>query len=194
MQLSPEREAELLAKNMPKVYRAVDCYMSKCRRKSNVLAYEDLVQQVAEAYIRYIRRCETEEALNKFPWYDATHAMCDAVLTSLPFSVPKTTKNFTEVLHSLPKTVSLDLMVTQGLDIDGMSKTWVQDKETEIDFDIFMSGQDMLSNRIVAMRLRDVTLRKIADHCVVPKSSVFDRIQRINKDYQNFLEEGKNDE
>lgn len=193
MQLSPEREASLINEAMPKIYHAVDCYTAKCARNSGVVSYDDLVQNVTEAYLRYIRRCETEEALQIFPWYDATHAMCDAVLTGLPFSVPKTTKKFTEVLRSLPHTVSLDLLVTKGLDIDGMSKSWVQDKETEIDFDIFMESQDMLSNRIVAMRLRDMPLRKIAGHCVVPKSSVFDRIKKINQEYQKFIEEDDSD-
>lgn len=193
MTLSPEREELLLMEAMPKIYHAVDCYVAKCRRKSAVVSYEDLVQCVVEAYIRYIRRCETEETLHVFPWYDATHAMCEAVLAGQPFSVPKDTKRFTEVLRSLPYTVSLDLLVTKGLDVDGMSKSWVQDKETEIDFDIFMASQDGLNNRIVAMRLRDMPLRKIAGHCVVPKSSIFDRIKKINQDYVKFIEEDETD-
>ena len=80
-------------------------------------------------------------------------------------------------------------MVTAGLEIDGMSHTWVQDKETEIDFNSFMAGQDGLNNRIVALRLHDTPIRKIASHCAVSKTKIWRRIDKIYDDFKKFNEE-----
>ena len=69
MQLSRERESELVEKNMPKIYRAVDNFMAK-NTGGNVcrITYDDCVQEVSVVLLNYIRKCETEEQLNMFPW------------------------------------------------------------------------------------------------------------------------------
>lgn len=194
MVLSPERESELIENNMANIYHAADIYAARCVQLNPVFSYEDLVQQVMEAYLLYIRRCKTEADLKIFPWYDAKHAMCDLVLRSQPLSVPKSTKTFNEVLHSLPKTVSFDVMMANGVEVDGMSKTWVQDKDTEIDFEEFMASQDDLNNRLVAMRLRGKSIRGIAEYCEVKKSAIGDRINKMYKEYLDYTKEDDSDE
>lgn len=194
MALTPEREAELMENAMPNIYKACDNFAAKCKQNSPIFSYDDMVQAVSIAYLVYIRKCETEEELAIFPWFDAKHAICELVLGGQPLSVPHSTKTFNEVIHSLPQTVPFDLVMTQGLEIDGMSRTWVPDKETEIDFNTFMESQDELNNRLVAMRLRGTPIRAIAEHCEIKKSAIGARINNMLDEYKKFLEEDDVDE
>ena len=188
MQLTPERESELINQNMPKIYRAVDNFTARYRN-SDPCCYDDMVQQVAEAFLLYIRRCETEEQLNKFPWYDAIHAMSVHVLNSQPFSVPKSTKTFSQIIHNMPMTVSYEVAVSNGLDVDGMSRFWVDDKETEIDFNSFMAEQAESVRRIASMRVYGMSHRKIAGQFGVCKNVITKKLDRLHEKYMIFSEE-----
>lgn len=192
--LSRDREEQLMIENMPKIYRAVDNFSSRPRSSCVVLSYDDLVQQVAEAFLRYIRRCETEEQLAVFPWYDATHAMSELVLASQALSVPHSTKTFSQVIHSMPGTVSYDVLATKGIDVDGMSKHWVPDKDTEMDFNLFMDSQDELTQRVASMRIAGLSIRQIAAQCGVSKSLIQKRIAQLYEKFKNFYQEEDDDE
>ena len=190
MVLSSERESQLMEKNMPNIYRSIDNFLARCNQDNGVpLPYEDCVQEVAIAYLQYIRRCETEDQLKIFPWYDAIHALSEYVLRCQPLSVPVSTKGFRKTLRTIPTTVSYETLVTNGLEVDGMSQTWVPDKETELDFDTFMSAQSPHVQRIVSMKLYGMPVRKIAGQCGVGKSSVNNKILRLKKQYDQFNEE-----
>lgn len=195
MVLTREREAELIEQNMPKIYRSIDNFMAKCSKKNAIsLSYDDCVQEVTIAFLKYIRKCDSEEKLNVFPWYDALHAMSEQVLRSQPLSVPMSTSRFNEVIHSIPSTVSYEVMVSNGMEIDGMSKHWVPDEETRIDFDSFMASQPENIQRIAAMRLHGMTYRKIASQCGVSKTLVEKKIKRLRGDYDEFDKEDSEDE
>ena len=196
MQLSPEREAELIEQNMTKIYRSVDNFMAKCTNSLAVrLDYDDLVQEVSIAFLKYIRRCETEEQLEKFPWYDAKHAMTHFVMASQPFTVPsRTTKSFKDVLRTIPKTVSYEVMVDSGVDVNGMSHHWVPDKDTEIDFDAFMADQAENIQRIASMRLYGMSMREIAGQFGVCHQNIDKKLDKLRENYDKFFEEDENDE
>lgn len=194
MQLSRDREAELMEKNMPKIYRAVDNFMARYKNRHDPCSYDDLSQQVAEAFLLYIRRCKTEEELNKFPWFDALHAMSVHVLNSQPFGVPKSTKTFSQIIHNLPQTVSYEVAMTSGIDVDGMSKHWVPDKETEIDFNDFMSEQDESVRRIASMRIYGMSHRQIAGQFGVCKTSITKKLDKLREDYAHYSEEEDDNE
>lgn len=190
MQLPPERESELVEQNMPKIYRAIDNFMSRCNRNSGVrLSYDDCVQEVALAFLKYIRRCDSEGKMDIFPWHDAMNAMSRLVLQSQPLSVPLRTQTFNEIIHSLPQTVSYDVLVSNGVDVDGMSRHWVPDEETMLDFDSFMSSQDENLRRIASMRLRGMTYRDIAGQCGISKSLVERKIKTLRENYNEFDKE-----
>lgn len=189
MRLSPEREAELMEKNMPKIYRAADNFTMRCKDPSAEFSYDDMVQQGAMAFLLYMRRCETEEELNRFPWYDAIHSMCIHVLNSQPFGVPKNTSRFSQLLNSIPKTISYEVAVNQGLEVDGMSRHWVPDKETQMDFDDFMSTQDESTRRIASMKVYGMTNRKIGAQFGVSDVAIGKRLDRLHKEYEIFNEE-----
>ena len=193
MQLTPEREAELMELNMPKIYRAADNFTMRFKDPSVEFCYEDMVQQGAMAFLLYMRKCETEEDLKRFPWYDAIHAMCIHVLNSQPFSVPKRTENFSKLINSLPKTISYEVAVSNGLNVDGMSKHWVLDKDTQIDFDDFMSSQDESMRRIASMKVYGMSNRKIGAQFGVSHVAIGKKIDRLHKNLNEFFEEDDED-
>lgn len=195
MTLTQERESELIEQNMPKIYRAIDNYMARCNQKKGVqLSYDDCVQEVSIAFLQYIRRCNTEDQLSTFPWYDAMHAMSELVLINQPLTVPRSTRNFSDVIHSIPATVPFDVMMSKGMDVDGMSKHWVPDKDTEMDFNTFMADQSELVQRIASMRIHGMTYRDIAAECGVSKSKVAEEIKQLKEMYDEFYEEDQIDE
>ena len=190
MVLSSERESELIEENMPKIYRAIDNFMVRCPKNSGVqISYDDCVQEVSIAFLQYIRKCETEEQLRVFPWYDAMHAMSNLILKSQPFSIPMRTSNFSAVINSLPATVSYDVLLTNGIEVDGMSKHWVPDKDTEMDFSAFMSSQEETVQRIASMRIYGMTMREIAGQFGVHHHAIEKRIKNLRKRYDEFDEE-----
>lgn len=195
MRLSPERESELVEQNMPKIYRAVDNFMAK-NTGGNVcrVSYDDCVQEVSVAFIEYIRKCETEEQLNVFPWYDAIHAMSSLVLRCQPLAFPNRTSDFNRIIHSVPYTVSYDVLASNGIEIDGMSKHWVPDTETRIDFDMFMSTQNENVQRIASMRMYGMSQRDIAAQCGVAKRSIDKKISSLYDEYNQFFREDDEDE
>lgn len=194
MVLTPEREAELIEQNMPKIYRAVDNFMAKCKRNAVQIPYDDCVQEVALAFLNYIRRCDSEEKLKVFPWYSALHALSEFVLRSQPLTVPIRTSNFSQLIHMMPDTVSYEVMVSVGLDVDGMSKHWVPDEETRIDFDTFMASQPENVQRMASMRMCGMTIRAIAGQCGVGKTKIADDLAQLRKDYDEFDKEDSEDE
>lgn len=196
MQLSPERETELILQNTKKIYRAVDNFMAKCNQKyaSTRITYDDCVQEVTIAFLEYIRRCETEDQLEKFPWYNAINALSKYVLRCQPLKVPITTDKFSEIIHSMPETVSYDVLASNGIDIDGMSKHWVPDTETKLDFDAFMSEHDEMTQRIVSMRLYGLSNRKIAAQYGVRNTTIDYRLKKLKKEYDEFDKEDEGNE
>lgn len=194
MDLTPEQEQELLSLNMPKIYRAVDNFTA--RRSSSIakVPYEDFVQEVAVAFIEYIRKCDTPEKLNVFPWCTAMGVMRDLVVVYQPMSCPKHNNSFSTIIHNMPLTMSLeDIQVKTGLEIDGMSKHWVDDKETQIDFDAFMANQPENTRRVASMRIYGMTLKEIGDQCGVHKSTISRQLNNLNEDYKKYVE-GAEDE
>jgi len=194
MQFSPEREAELIEQNMTKICRAADNFLMRCKTPAVPVAYDDMVQQAALAFLLYIRRCETEEQINHFPWHDAINAMCVFVLQSQPFGVPKRTGDFSKILRMIPKTVSYEGALNNGLDVDGISKYWIADKDTQLDFDTFMADQDESLRRIASMKIYGMPNRKIAEQFGVTTRAVDKRITRLNKRYKKFNEEDKSND
>ena len=195
MQLSREREAELIEQNMPKIYRAVDNFMARYTGKSaRQASYDDCVQEVAIAFLKYIRNCDTEEKINKFPWYDATNAMSRLVLQNQSVSVPLRTSSFTKITNSIPATVSYDVLVSSGIEIDGMSKHWVPDKETEIDFNLFMSTQNESTQRIASMRMYGMNIREIAGQFGVCFQAIDKKLKKLKEEYDEFDKGDEDDE
>lgn len=189
MQLSAEHESKLIEQNMPKIYRAVDNFMARCKQNGSVqISYDDCVQEVSIAFLNYIRRCKQDD-LNKFPWYDAIHALTELVLHHQHLSVPISTKAFSSIVHSLPLTVSFDVMATQGLEVDGISRQWVPDTDTKIDFESFMSSQPESIQRIASMRMYGMTQRDIAAQFGVCKRSVDRKLTKLHESYENFIKE-----
>ena len=190
MELSPEQEQELVVKNTPKIYRAIDNFMARCTNSPTQISYEDCVQEVSIAFIQYVRRCESAEQLEKFPWYDALNALTQYVMRCQPLSVPHTrTSSFHSIIKSLPSTVSFDVLVSNGIDIDGMSKHWVPDTDTKIDFDSFMSDQQENIQRIASMRIYGMSQRDIAKQFGVQQNDIFRKISKLREDYENFIRE-----
>lgn len=195
MLFTPEQEQELLEKNWEKIYRAVDNFTVRCSSKVACIPYEDYVQEVAIAFIKYLRRCTKPEDANIFPWYSAMGAMRDLVLASQPMSCPKSSHRFSEIIHNMPVTVSLEsLRASSGLDIDGMSKHWVDDKETQMDFDFFMGDQPENVRRIASMRVYGMTLKEIGDQCGVTKGAIRKKLNKLNDAYHEYEESAKNAE
>ena len=194
MCFTPEQEQQLLEKNMQKIYRSVDNFTARCSSQVVCIPYEDFVQEVSIAFLKYIRRCETEEQINRFPWCSAMDAMRYLVLQYQPMSCPKSSVKFSEIIHNMPTTISLEVLnASTGLDIDGMSNHWVDDKDTQMDFDVFMESQPENIRRVASMRVYGMTLKEIGDQCGVTKVAIHNKLNKLNESYKNYLEECKDD-
>ena len=189
MTFTPEQEQEMIERNMPKIYRAVDNFTARCSMRVANIPYEDFVQEVSIMYLQYIRRCETIEDTQKFPWYSAMEAMRNLILVSQPFSCEKSTHRFSEIIHSMPSTISMDaISASTGMEIDGMSKHWVDDKDTQMDFDGFMQTQPDYIKRIASMRIYGMTQEAIGRQCGVSHVAIHKKLNRLNEDYKKYME------
>ena len=196
MEFSREQEAELLEKNMYKIYRAVDNYSARHSSSVGTVPYEDFVQVVSLEYIKYIRSCDTLEEVNVFPWRSAMGAMRDLILLHQPLGCPKThTKKFSEIIHSLPLTVDLDderlfpedLRRAFSFDVDGMSRYWMRDSELRMDLAKFMETQPEYLNRMFELRRIGVTYEEIGEQFGITKSAAEKRIKKLYKNFLKFL-------
>lgn len=193
MLLTPEQEQQLIEENMPKIYRAVDNFMGRCSAQVIRIPYEDFVQETSIVFLKHIRKCETPEDTAKFPWYDAMCAMRNLVALCQPMKARNVSQNFSEIIHNMPKTVSLDdILANTGAEVNGMSKHWVDDKDTQMDFDIFMDNQSENTRRIASMRVYGMTLREIGAQCGVTAVAIKKRLDRLNEDYKSFMEDDEN--
>ena len=190
MYFTPEQEQELIEQNMPKIYRAVDNYSARHSSGVASVPYDDFVQEVAIVFIKYIRNCKTPEEVNRFPWLSAMGAMRDLVLQFQPMSCPKThANNFSDIIHNMPITMSIDdICAKTGIEIDGMSKHWVDDKETQIDFDDFMSSQPENIRRVASMRVYGMTLKEIGEQFGITKDGIRKRLVKLNNAYKNYVD------
>lgn len=194
MDFSPEQEREMIEKNMPRIYRAVDNFTARFSADVARVPYDDFVQEVAIAYIKYLRKCESPDQLNVFPWHSAMGAMRDLVLAYQPMSCPKSQHRFSEIIHGMPVTMSIDaLSASSGLDIDGMSKHWVDDKETQIDFDIFMESQSENTRRVASMRIYGMRMKEIADQCGVSRQMIYKKFNKLNDQYKKYMESAEDE-
>ena len=120
MHFSTEQEAALIEENMKKIYRAVDNFCCRCHGSTVRVDYDEFVSEVSIVFLKHIRKCETMEEINKFPWYDALNAMTRLVMAYQPLSGPKTPKHFSRLVSRMPATVSIDLAVANGIEVDGI--------------------------------------------------------------------------
>ncbi len=195
MELSREREAELIERNMPKIYRAVDNFMARYTGAKGAwfASYDDFVQEASIAFLNHIRKCDSEDSIDKFPWYDAINAMSRLVLNNQPVSMGVRTSDFRKIIQSVPRTVSFDTLASDVIEVDGMSKHWVPDKDTEIDFGAFMSSKTESLQRIVAMRLYGMNNRHIAAQYGVCKNCIDKKINKLREQYDEFMREDEDD-
>ena len=189
MRLTQEQETRLIEDNMKKVYNSVDNFIHRNSVRVIRIPYEDFVQEALLAYLEYLRKCETEEELQVFPWYDCKQAMCQLVLRFQPISVPKRSQTFSNSIHTVPRTVAMDVAVVRGMDVDGMSRFWTQDVETRVDFDRFMADQSTDAQRMVALRMNNIKNRAIASQCGVSDVTISKRLKKLRIAYEKFLEE-----
>lgn len=189
MCLSAEREAELMEQNMPKIYRAVDNFTARCSKHVVRVPYEDFVQEASIAFLEYIRSCESEDQLEHFPWFSATQAMTQLVLSYQPMSCPKRTGSFREFVSAMPYTVSYDVHMPTIAGVDGMSKHWVDDKDTMMDFEMFLESLPDYADRVIGMRLYGLSSRKIAGQLGVTESAISQRLKRYASQYHDFIKE-----
>lgn len=193
MVFTPEQEQAMIEKNMPKIYRAVDNYSARHSSHMTRVPYEDFVQEVAIAYLNYIRGCKTIEETNKFPWFSAMDAMRNLVRVYQPMRCSSDPKSFSSIIHNMPSTMSLDAIhADTGLEIDGMSRHWVEDKETQIDFDAFMSQQPENLRRIASMRIYGMTMKEIGNQYGVYKGTICKWLDKMGDAYKEYMEGAKN--
>lgn len=189
MNLTPEQEQQIIEENMPKIYRSVDNFTARCRSKHVSIPYDEFVQDVSIAFLLYIRKCETMEQINRFPWFTAMSAMRKTVYDFQPMKCTHSDHRFREIIHSMPQTISIDCLAKASLDVNGMSKHWVDDKDTMMDFESFMDACDENTRRLIAMRYGGMTLKELANQYGVNKSTVMRRIRKLADEYHEFADD-----
>jgi DNA-directed RNA polymerase specialized sigma24 family protein len=188
MQLSPEREAELFAQNMPMIRKVVGSFMARRSRNAPIrIDRDDFISEVSENYLRYIRKCETEEELAKFPWKDSENVMARYVLASQHITVPSgSTRLFSKLIGELPETVSYELLTDDGIGVDGMSMRWVSDAETEVDLEAFLATRSEAMRNVVNMYMHGVAMSDIADELGCTRQNVYKIMDKFAKEYKKF--------
>lgn len=189
MLLTPERESELVESNMQKVYRAVDNFTARCEKNVLRIPYDDFVQEGCLAYLTYLRRCKSEEGLDVFPWYDVLNALDRYVLACQPMTGSTRTSSFDEIVRSMPLTVSYEANMTAAAEVDGMSRHWVDDKDTMMDLELFLDSLPDYADRIFAMKLSGLSSRKIAAQLGVTESLICKRLKNYREKYDAFTKE-----
>ena len=187
--MTPDQENEYITKNMKKIYNAVDNFIYRCSSDAIGIPYEEMVQEASLALLLYLRRCEKEEDLDKFPFYSVKSALRDLVFTYQPFSCPHSTHRFSEICSGMPETVSFDTIPESMLNVDGMSKHWVEDTDTKIDFDLFMADKTDHEQRLIGMKAWGGTFRNIAAQFGTSKDSVKRNMDRLHSQYTDFIKE-----
>lgn len=188
MIFTSEQEEAIIEENMPKIYRAIDNFTARCSKDVIRVPYEEYVQEVSLAFLLYIRKCETMDEVNRFPWFSAMNAMRSTVQLFQPMSCSRDPHSFSQIIHSMPSTVSTDLMASANTDVNGLSKHWVDDKDTMMDFESFMSDYDEGTQRLISMRFGGMTLQELADQYGVEKSTILRRIRNIAEEYHQFTD------
>lgn len=188
MQLSPERENQLIEQNMPLIRKVVDKFMARRSRNAPVkIERVDFIQEVSIVFLNYIRKCETEEDMARFPWKDSENAMARLVLSSQHITVPSnSTRLFSKLIGELPETVSYELLTEDGIGVDGMSMKWVSDAETEVDLEAFLNTRSESMRRIVNMYMHGVSMSDIADELGCCRQNVYQIMDKFSKEYKKF--------
>lgn len=194
MTMTSEQENDFILKNMRNIYNAVDNFVYRCSCNVIGVPYDDMVQEACVAVLKYLRRCETEDELKVFPFLSVKSALRDLVFTYQPLSVPHSTHRFSEICTSMPSTVSFDTLPSSVIEVDGMSHHWVEDKETEIDFDAFMADKSDSDRRLVGMKFWGGTLRNVAQQFGTSKDSVKRSLDKLHAQYSEFLKENNENE
>lgn len=187
MTMTSAQEDEFIEKNKKKISSAVDNFIRRC--SSNVIRVprEDMVQEASIALLLYARKCETEEDLEKFPIYSVQSALRDLIFDYQPFACPHSTHRFSEICSAMPRSVSFDVLPDAFLEVDGMANHWVDDKETEIDFDIFMSEKSDSDQRLVGMKMCGGSLRNLAKEIGISKDAVKRTLDKLHTQYSEFI-------
>lgn len=188
MVFTPEQEQAIMEENLPKIYCAVDNFTARCSADVIRVPYEDFVQDVSVAFLLYIRKCETMDEVNRFPWFSAMSAMRSTVCRFQPMSCSQDPWSFDRIIHNMPATVSVDVAAAATTDVNGLSKHWVDDKETMMDFDMFMSGYDENTQRLIAMKFGGMTLKELASQYGVDKSTILRRLRKLAEDFHDFID------
>lgn len=185
--LTPEREADLFMANMKNIERIVDNYISRCACNYTCADRDDFVQEVSIAYLAYLRRCDSEEALTQFPWFDAMNAMRNCTLATQPLSVGRSPHLFSDIIHNMPSTVSYDVNPAQIMEFDGLSKRWVDAADLKMDFDTLMASQSAYLNRIVGMIMWGMSQKQIASQFGVSPTAIRKQITKLREAYEEFF-------
>lgn len=193
MSLTPDQEQEIIERNMPKICRAVDNFTVRCVCPVVKVPYEDFVQEVSIAFLEYIRKCETMEQVETFPWYEAMNAMSRLVISYQPISAPQRTTSFDRIIRSMPRTCSYEVNAESLSNVDGMSKHWVDDAETMMDLETFVDSQSDYAGRIIAMKLWGLSSRKIASEMGVTEQAICGRLKDYQQKYHDFIKEEESD-
>lgn len=175
-----------MEQNTVRIHRAVDNFISHKSHTAVSIPYDDLVQEACIAFLEYIRKCDSEEQLDTFPWYDVKNGMLRLVVQMQPLSVPIRTSGFQQIVNSMPDTISYDVLAETGMEIDGMSKHWVEDTDTKLDFIAFMDTQPENAKRVTSMRLYGMKNADIADQCGVDKTTISVRLKKLKTEYLKF--------
>jgi len=189
MVLTPEQEQTIIEENLPKIYRAVDNFTARCSANVINIPYDEFVQEVSIAFLLYVRNCETMDEVNRFPWFSAMSAMRATVCAFQPMSCSTHNQHFSKVIHNMPATVSVDVAAAATTEVSGFSKHWVDDKDTMLDFESFMSDYDENTQRLIAMRFGGMTLKELAEQYGVDKSTILRRIRKIADEYHEFADD-----
>ena len=188
MELSREREAELLEQNKHNIKKSVNRFMSRRSRNPVIkIEFSDFEQEVSIVFLNYIRKCKTDEDLNKFPWRDAENAMARLVLASQHITVPsKSTSVFNKLIKKIPETVPYELLTDDGIGVDGLSVKWVSDAEAEVDLEAFLSTRSDSMRRIIHYYLHGMRVNDIAECIGCTRQNVYKIIDKFSVEFEKF--------
>lgn len=176
MRLTPEQEAEYIARNSKGIWKIVNRFRIGALCSADPA---DLWQEGAIALLNYVRKVKSYDELRVFPVEDIRNAISTFLVGQQVVSYPKRTSDFNAVVKA-SKRVTLESIEECVGDTDN---DWIR----TIDFRDYLKKIPEETMDMIRARYSGESNNSIAKRHRLSPGAVTHRVQRAMKDYLNDI-------
>lgn len=153
------------------------------RAPSSVDCFDDMYQEARFAFLEYIRRCDSLDDVNKFPYRDINHRMSLFVLQEQRFTFPKRTSGMKKYINSVPTCSSLESVGNE------VETECIEDVNDRMFADGFMEMLSPDVRGMLTLAIKGLTKTEIAHRLGVSKFVVHRKISKAKDMYKAYVGE-----